>query len=545
LLCAVAFGLTAARLPPQGGIGESPLSTRATDAAALVRRDPQAGLTAALELVADADTFGTDFERSRAHAALGTAYFAVGRMSEALDQQQLGLKYAERTGDRGQIGKRHQSIAAVLVSQGRHEEAWPHLVVARDSAEEFDDSQAKLLTYETMAIVEQARGNATEALALYHQALTLARARGDDASLQRLSYNRATLQAEQGDVRGAIDSFEAALASAPGDDYGTMFAYASLGHAYNQCDEPLIAFQYYAAGLELGEKFGDPRVVAQNALAIGWLEIGDELPDRAFGHFEAALAGFESAGDVAGETEAYVALALSELALGELDAALWYGERAWAIGCELELDHTTYQLANALGQIHAARGEHARAYEFATLLAEVERKMSDARASARYASLDVEIRKAVEREHAEHERMQTERELARSRSELNVAIAGLAALSALCAVAVRSWRAKHVVARELSERNAEISAHSRRVEELNRTLSTALAEVKQLSGLLPICSHCKAVRDDDGYWQQVEQYLAKRSPVEFSHGICPHCAEQHYAPFLKRPTSENAEPEKV
>jgi phosphoserine phosphatase RsbU/P len=52
---------------------------------------------------------------------------------------------------------------------------------------------------------------------------------------------------------------------------------------------------------------------------------------------------------------------------------------------------------------------------------------------------------------------------------------------------------------------------------------TALASVKQLSGLLPICSYCKRIRGDDQYWQQVEGYIASHSDAQFSHGICPTC----------------------
>jgi CheY-like chemotaxis protein len=54
-------------------------------------------------------------------------------------------------------------------------------------------------------------------------------------------------------------------------------------------------------------------------------------------------------------------------------------------------------------------------------------------------------------------------------------------------------------------------------------LQAALASVKQLSGLLPICSYCKRIRGDDQYWQQVEGYIAAHSDAQFSHGICPAC----------------------
>ena len=54
-------------------------------------------------------------------------------------------------------------------------------------------------------------------------------------------------------------------------------------------------------------------------------------------------------------------------------------------------------------------------------------------------------------------------------------------------------------------------------------LQAALSNVKQLRGLLPICSYCKRIRGDDQYWQQVEGYIAQHSDAQFSHGICPTC----------------------
>ena len=60
-------------------------------------------------------------------------------------------------------------------------------------------------------------------------------------------------------------------------------------------------------------------------------------------------------------------------------------------------------------------------------------------------------------------------------------------------------------------------------------LQQALDEVKQLKGILPICCVCKQIRDDKGYWQQVEQYISEHTDVLFSHGICPDCYEKEMA----------------
>jgi len=65
-----------------------------------------------------------------------------------------------------------------------------------------------------------------------------------------------------------------------------------------------------------------------------------------------------------------------------------------------------------------------------------------------------------------------------------------------------------------------------------KELEVALARVKQLHGLLPICSYCKKVRNDQNYWQQVEAYVSEHSEAQFSHGVCPECYEKHLKPQL-------------
>lgn len=81
--------------------------------------------------------------------------------------------------------------------------------------------------------------------------------------------------------------------------------------------------------------------------------------------------------------------------------------------------------------------------------------------------------------------------------------------------------------------NIEISLYKHRMEQererLHHELEKALTEIKTLHGLLPICAWCKKIRDDQGYWQQVEVYVANRTDAQFTHGVCPNCARD----FLK------------
>ena len=80
------------------------------------------------------------------------------------------------------------------------------------------------------------------------------------------------------------------------------------------------------------------------------------------------------------------------------------------------------------------------------------------------------------------------------------------------------------IIRDITERKKAEEERERLIHELQE----ALSKVKTLSGLVPICASCKKIRDDKGYWNQIEAYISKRSEAEFSHGICPECARKLY-----------------
>jgi CheY-like chemotaxis protein len=85
--------------------------------------------------------------------------------------------------------------------------------------------------------------------------------------------------------------------------------------------------------------------------------------------------------------------------------------------------------------------------------------------------------------------------------------------------------------------NIEMALYKSRMERerdrLMRELQEALATIKTLSGLLPICAWCKSVRDDSGYWIRVEQYVEEHSKATFSHSVCPECASRYFGPNME------------
>ena len=96
---------------------------------------------------------------------------------------------------------------------------------------------------------------------------------------------------------------------------------------------------------------------------------------------------------------------------------------------------------------------------------------------------------------------------------------------------VRTHVALRNARRDILERNTELEEKNRQLQQLIEENQQAMSEIKILRGILPICSQCKKIRDDEGYWTQIEAYISEHSDVEFTHGMCAECAKELYPDF--------------
>lgn len=107
-------------------------------------------------------------------------------------------------------------------------------------------------------------------------------------------------------------------------------------------------------------------------------------------------------------------------------------------------------------------------------------------------------------------------------------------LTGLFSASIISIRGEPCILASIADITARKQAEAER-ERLLAEREKALSEIKTLSGLLPICASCKKIRDDQGYWSQIEIYIRSHSEAEFSHGLCPDCAHRLYPEFAPPP----------
>lgn len=104
---------------------------------------------------------------------------------------------------------------------------------------------------------------------------------------------------------------------------------------------------------------------------------------------------------------------------------------------------------------------------------------------------------------------------------------------------LRSVSTELTLARQEITKRKKVEAEQRR---LIQQLEEAAKQINQLRGLLPICSFCKKIRDDQGYWNQIEQYISEYSEATFSHGICPECLEEQYPDIANKSKKDKTSP---
>ncbi len=87
--------------------------------------------------------------------------------------------------------------------------------------------------------------------------------------------------------------------------------------------------------------------------------------------------------------------------------------------------------------------------------------------------------------------------------------------------------------KSLREKNIQLKEKNLQLQEKNAQLEEALANIKTLRGLIPICANCKKIRDDEGFWQDVAIYVKNHSEADFTHGICPDCMQRLYPTYYQ------------
>lgn len=380
--------------------------------------------------------------------------------------------------------------------------------------------------YNTLGLIEADDGRYPEALEYHLKALAIRERTGDKEGLAYSFNNLGNVHRNMREYDKALARHQQGLALKIelGLKSSEAFSHQNIGLIYFEQRDYPAALASYQRALAIREQIGDRRAMGVTLNAIGQVEAVTS-PAAALSTYEHALTLRREAGDERGEMA-------TELNLGDVyrrrndvtRAAAAYN-RALAIGGRIDAPLLQSNALKALSEVEVLRGDYQAAYQHQLQHQEVRDRMFNIENAARFQRLQI----ATEAERQQRQILLLEKEGLLRDAELARVRTTRTALGVIAALVILSLALLYARYRLKHESEARFRTQA-------ETLADALENVHTLKGMLPICAWCKKIRDDQGYWTQVEAYVAHRSEAEFTHSICPSCTHRTLEP------SEHIEP---
>ncbi|HSW29704.1 MAG TPA: tetratricopeptide repeat protein [Longimicrobiales bacterium] len=443
------------------------------------------------------------------------------------------LERSRAAGDSAAMAEALNALGLQFWSGARFDSAAAYLGQARDVWAARHDSLGLGRAYNNLGVTYYQWGHLPLALDSYLRSVAVRRslgdARGTALALTNISGTyRAWGLFERG--RAVLDE-AVAESDASGDAFVRAYARHNLGLLFLEQGDAEGAREAFEQSLRIFQEPGTSLTPIQVSDGVGANRVGLARVRLLAGDPGAAVTTLEEILGTGGEeatsgrqAETLIALGKAYLATGASGQALHTFERA------LEFSRESGQRSRALEALLALTEGYERRGDLpaALLHARLSRSLGDSLAVERGVreAAAVENRIAAERDAAENQALREERqarEAVIARQGIGFVLGGLLLVVSVALIAVLIH-----FNRRGREREILLTSANAALEGANQELRLALSEVRTLEGLIPICARCKRVRDESGYWESVETYIASRSDALFSHGICNECGQELY-----------------
>lgn len=436
------------------------------------------------------------------------------------------IRAARAAGDSAAEGEAHESLGLAHWRADRFDSALVHLLASRELRSAQHDSAGLARILNAMGSTHYQAGNYELALEAYVRALELRAAAGNILGQSYIYANMGKAYEDWQQYDRALATLDSAVALAErgGDGH-------ALGYALNTRASVLAKLRRYSEAREQAERSltaynsGRPRIDAvdsSSAWSINSMLLG--RIDMAEGRLEAAAQRFSAVYETALRGGTRRGQAQAQLALGELRETLHHHREAvaayqLALSAAERIGSRTQMLEALAGlsRSYERLGNSALALRAGRRHETLRDSIFNARAAQRVATLELEAQAARQRVRAAEMTLRQAEQAADLDRQRTISLLATALLTLALLMLVTLLRFN----RRVRDRETLLAAR-------NAELQSALAEVHTLSGFIPICASCKNVRDDAGYWQSVEAYIASRSAAHFSHSICNTCGPKLY-----------------
>ncbi|MBD3276672.1 MAG: tetratricopeptide repeat protein [Candidatus Aegiribacteria sp.] len=401
--------------------------------------------------------------------------------ADAVGIAEMAVNMLKKSEDRELIAKAHNNLGICLRKSRRAYEAMVHCETALEIYREMDDQEGVAVMLNNMGITCMMIGYFERSYSLYNECIETARKMGFTRARAAASKNMAELLLDHDEQGKAEDYLLEALRlnREMGRTIGIGLSLNDLGRLMMDLGDYEQAEQYLQQAVETWLETGSYRNLMHTCEILSKLCEQTGRQQDSENHLIKMVEAAEKT-----KVPKMMAGARAELAISRVRHGKISGEEQPLLEA---LDHfldssqdisMRSEILGALSVLKEKEGEYPEALDYC-------RKKS---------ILDVRI-EVMERKNSV-ERVRLKAEVKRSESEKKL----------------------------LHEQKIKL-------EKTNAELVKALEKVRTLSGMLPICSHCKKIRDDKGYWERIENYISEHSDAVFSHSLCPECIKKYYPEF--------------
>ncbi|MCD4848460.1 MAG: tetratricopeptide repeat protein [Candidatus Aegiribacteria sp.] len=365
---------------------------------------------------------------------------------------------------------------------GNFDEALSHCRSAMEIYEKLEDKHGIASVHSKLANIFLVQGLIDKALEHYHTALKeMQECDADSEELASFYFNIGACYATVDRLDLALSFYKHAESvwEKSCNHTNLVSLYNNIGAVFGKKRELDKAREFFLKALDLCEKIEEKKQKASTLGNLGSLHEDLSEFQTALDYYIRSLEQYEELGNKRGIAYTCCCACGACTHLGHLDEAVEYAEKGISITRSLKLKDIEIKCLQKISNLYEKKGDLKKALMLSRELNTSLEEYLNEKSLEKIARLQVQF---------ETEKKEKEAEIYRLKNE------------------------------ELSK--------------MNNDLRSALAHVKQLQGLLPICANCKKIRDDDGYWQQIELYISDNSEAEFSHGICPECVIKLYGKDL-------------
>jgi len=502
LLCLVILG---------GGLARAEAPTVETMKAALPGLQGRQRLTALEDLVIQLETSAPqealvlaeeglalsrkegDLEREAAFLSrIAFCCSQTGDFAKAVQFGKESLALSIKLNNKERIARAHSTLGITYTFMGLYSKALEEHLESLRIREEMSLEMASIVSLNNIGVLYHRMEQYEKAISYYQKIMQRLAQKPDPQRLIQTRLNLGYSEFRLGRLEAALKQHEEAMALIGQSGNTTFLAYAdlNLGMTYTEL-----------------KQFGK----AQKCLL-------------------AALAEYGKRDQKHGRAQVLNALARMHLLSGQLGQAVARAKEAAALAARINAQDelaVSYKLSS---DAFEKEGKGAESYRYFKLYVATKEAIHNSREDPRAADMNmslITLKKDSEIESLKKEQVISALKLEKGRSTTLLLLISLGFMVAIILILIAYNKKIRQNRKSLEAANTELGR-------LNTELVEKINEIRTLSGLLPICAQCKKIRNDEGYWEQLEGYISQHSAATFTHGICPHCLDDLYPGTAER-----------